>query len=84
MVVINERDAERLSVENGDIVALSNDRGEVKVRAIVSDSVREGTVWAPRQSEGLAGQPQNCLMSSQPQEIGGGPRFNSTTVAITK
>jgi len=84
IVVVNPRDAERLSVEDGDIVALSNDRGEVKVRAIVSDTVREGTLWSPRQSEGLAGQPQNCLMSSEPQEVGGGPRFNSTTVTLSK
>jgi len=84
VVVVNSRDAERLSIENGDIVALSNDRGEVKVKAIVSDTVREGTVWSPRQSEGLAGQPQNCLMTSEPQEVGGGPRFNSTTVTISR
>jgi anaerobic selenocysteine-containing dehydrogenase len=84
LVVVNPRDAERLGIEEGDIVALSNDRGEVKVRAIVSGTVREGTVWSPRQSEGLAGQPQNCLMSSEPQEVGGGPRFNSTTVTISR
>jgi anaerobic selenocysteine-containing dehydrogenase len=84
VVVLNSRDAQRLCIENGDIVALSNDRGEVKVRAIVSDTVSEGTVWSPRQSEGLAGQPQNCLMSSEPQEVGGGPRFNSVTVSISR
>jgi anaerobic selenocysteine-containing dehydrogenase len=84
LVVVNPQDAERLGIEEGDIVVLSNDRGEVKVRAIVSGTVREGTVWSPRQSEGLAGQPQNCLMSSEPQEVGGGPRFNSTTVTISR
>jgi anaerobic selenocysteine-containing dehydrogenase len=84
LVVVSPQDAERLGIAEGDIVALSNDRGEVRMRANVSDAVREGTVWSPRQSEGLAGEPQNCLMSSEPQEIGGGPRFNSTTVAISK
>ena len=84
VVIINAQDAERLSILNGDVVTVSNDLGEVKVKATVSGTVREGIVWSPRQSEGLAGQPQNCLMSSQPQEIGGGPRFNSTRVTITK
>jgi anaerobic selenocysteine-containing dehydrogenase len=84
VVVINWQDAKRLSIEDGDVVALSNHRGEVKMTAMVSDSVREGVVWSPRQSEGLDGQPQNCLMSSEPQELGGGPRFNSTTVTISR
>lgn len=83
-VLVNSEDAERLSIANGDIVALSNDRGEVKVKATISDTVPEGIVWSPRQSEGLAGEAQNCLMSSNPQEIGSGPRFNSTTVTISK
>jgi anaerobic selenocysteine-containing dehydrogenase len=84
VVVVNSQDAGQLDIEDGDIVSLSNDLGEVKVRAIVSNAVRVGTVWSPRQSEGLAGQPQNCLMSSEPQEVGGGPRFNSTIVKISR
>jgi len=84
VVVIHSRDAGRLGIDDGDNVALSNERGEVQMKAIVSDALLEGTVWSPRQSEGLAGQPQNCLLSSEPQEIGGGSRFNSTTVTISR
>jgi anaerobic selenocysteine-containing dehydrogenase len=84
VVAISRRDAKRLGVEEGDVVTLSNDRGEVKMTAMVSDSVREGVVWSPRQSEGLEGEPQNCLTSSEPQELGAGPRFNSTRVTITR
>jgi anaerobic selenocysteine-containing dehydrogenase len=83
-VAINWQDARGLGVEDGDVVALSNDLGEVKMRAIVSGTVPEGVVWSPRQSEGLDGEPQNCLMSSEPQELGGGPRFNSTRVMISR
>ncbi len=83
MVVMNSQDADRLGIEDGNIVILANERGRVQVKAVVSDTVPEGVVWSPRQSEGLAGEPQNCLMSSIPQEIGNGPRFNSTTVTIT-
>jgi anaerobic selenocysteine-containing dehydrogenase len=84
IVVINGRDAEGLGVENDDVVILSNDYGEVRVKVTISDAAPQGIIWSPRQSEGLAGEPQNCLMSSNLQDIGGGPRFNSTTVTISK
>ena len=79
---ISPPDAKRLGLEDGDTVTLSNERGQVKMKVLISDAVREGVVWSPRQSEGLDGQPQNCLMSGEPQELGGGPRFNSTRVTI--
>lgn len=83
VLTVNPRDAERLRVGKGDIVTVANERGEVQMQATVSDAVPEGVAWAPRQSEGLAGEPLNCLMSSEPQEIGSGPKFNSTTVSVT-
>jgi len=84
VLVMNSQDAKRLRIEDRDIVTLANDRGQVKVEVSIADAVPGGVVWSPRQSEGLAGEPQNCLMSSDPQGIGGGPRFNSTTVTISK
>jgi anaerobic selenocysteine-containing dehydrogenase len=84
ILAISAQDADRLGIENTDVVTLSNDYGEVRVTATISNTVPPAIVWSPRQSEGLAGEPQNCLMSSTPQEIGGGPRFNSTTVTISK
>ena len=83
VVAMSSQDAQRLGITDGHVVILANDRGRVQVKAAVSDTVPKGVVWSPRQSEGLAGEPQNCLMSSTPQEIGSGPRFNSTTVTIT-
>jgi anaerobic selenocysteine-containing dehydrogenase len=84
ILAISAQDAHRLGIEDADVVTLSNDYGEVRVKATISNIVSPGMVWSPRQSEGLAGEPQNCLMSSNPQEIGSGPRFNSTTVTISK
>ena len=84
LLTVSSGDAERLGVGEGDIVTVVNERGQVQMKATVSDTVREGVVWAPRQSEGLAGEPLNCLMSSTPQEIGSGPRFNSTTVSVAR
>jgi anaerobic selenocysteine-containing dehydrogenase len=83
-LTISPADAERLGVEDGDTVVLSNEHGQLKLKALVSDAVREGVVWSPRQSEDPHGEPQNCLTSSEPQELGAGPRFNSTRVTIHK
>ena len=83
VITINPSDAERLNIGDGETVTVANERGEVRLKATVSDAVGQGVAWAPRQSEGLGGEPLNCLMSSEPQEIGKGPRFNSTTVTVT-
>jgi len=84
LLSVSPGDAERLGIAEGDVVTVANERGRVQMKATVSDTVREGVLWAPRQSEGLAGEPLNCLMSSEPQEIGSGPRFNATTVTVTR
>lgn len=84
VVTMNPQDAAGRGVADGEVVRLVNDRGELEVRVTLSDDVPERVLWSPRQSEGLAGEPQNCLTSSSPQEIGGGPRFNSTTVTVRK
>ena len=81
-VTVNPCDADRLGIEDGAAVILANDRGQLQVRAVISDAVPVGVLWSPRQIEGLEGVPQNCLTSSEPQVIGGGPRFNSTAVAL--
>jgi anaerobic selenocysteine-containing dehydrogenase len=81
VALMNPQDARRLNITDGDIVALKNDQGQVKMKIVISDTILEGVIWSPRQSEGLTGEPQNCLMSSKPQDIGSGPRFNSTTVS---
>lgn len=58
-----------------------NDSGKI---VSISARVPENVLWAPRQSEDPERNPQNGLMRSIPQEIGNGPRFNSTRVNIVK
>ena len=84
IVVINPHDAARLNIANDDLVTLSNELGDLTVKATIAETVPERVVWSPRQSEDGTGAPQNCLISSVPQMIGGGPRFNSTTVIMRK
>jgi len=79
LVMIHPRDAQHLGIGEGDTVEVSTDLATAKAVASVADAVPQGAVWSPRQWPG-----QNALLSSQPQEIGHGPRFNSTRVKITR
>ena len=83
IVWINPRDAAHLNVEDGDSVSLSNERGAIRVEAVVTDRVPRGVLWSPRLLKGLDGKPQNLLMPGNAQVIGGGPVFNSTTVKVS-
>jgi predicted molibdopterin-dependent oxidoreductase YjgC len=69
-------------IRAGQEVNVTNTYGTVRMRVAISENVPEGVLWAPRQSEGLNGAPQNCLTSSTPQKIGHGPRFNSASVRV--
>jgi anaerobic selenocysteine-containing dehydrogenase len=83
IVWINPRDAARLRVADGGSVRLSNERGTIRVEAVVTDRVPRGVLWSPRLLKGLDGEPQNLLMPGEAQAIGGGPVFNSTTVKVS-
>ncbi|UCF78836.1 MAG: molybdopterin-dependent oxidoreductase, partial [Candidatus Eiseniibacteriota bacterium] len=84
VVTMSPGDAGRLGIQDGDEATLANERGRVRMKVMVSDTVLEGVLWAPSQSEALTGEPLNCLTSCEPQKIGRGPRFNSTTVTVAK
>ncbi len=78
-VTLNTQDATHLGLKAGDVVILTNERGSFRATVRISDSLPRYVIWAPRQYEG-----QNSVMSSRPQTLGHGPRFNSTTVTIIK
>jgi predicted molibdopterin-dependent oxidoreductase YjgC len=46
-VEINSRDADRLGINNGEIVKITTKRGRLDVRADVSRKVKEGVIWMP-------------------------------------
>ena len=77
IVLVNMEDAAELGLRDGDRVLLYNELGSVEVRV-------SGVLWSPRQLIGLNGEPQNSLMGTETQEVGGGPTFNSTLVKIRK
>jgi anaerobic selenocysteine-containing dehydrogenase len=82
IVWINPEDAKKLGIQDGNIVEIFNDFGNVVLKARVTDKISIGTFWAPRPLTGLNGEPLNCLAPGIAQKIGGGPIFNSIKVRI--
>jgi len=84
IVWINEEDGRAAKICEGDDVVLHNERGSVRVKAVLNDKVKRGVLWSPRPLTGLDGSPLNVLSPSIPQEIGGGPNFNCIKVKMRK
>ncbi|WP_372681229.1 molybdopterin-dependent oxidoreductase [Desulfosarcina sp.] len=82
VVWVHPDDAANRSIEENDVVAVSNELALVTVRAKVTDRILPGTLWAPRPLTGLNGVPLNSLVPGVSQGIGGGPIFNSAIVKV--
>lgn len=83
---INSADANSRGLRNGDTVRVFNDRGEVRLTALVNGSVQPGVVaarlnWA-KLSEG--GRNINVLTSDRLTDMGGSPAFYSVLVEVEK
>ena len=84
IVWLSTVDAEKLSVKNGDTVTLCNEFGELRLKAEITDNVKEGVLWAPRPLVDDKNTSLNLLATSHPQKMGAGPRFNSIKVKIKR
>ena len=82
IVWINTEDASKLTIKSGDKITVFNEYGKLMLKAIITDDVIEGVLWAPRPLVDGRDTPMNLLASSFPQKIGAGPRFNSIKVKI--
>ncbi len=82
IVWINPMDAEKLNIQDGKIVTIFNDFGNVVLKAKVTDKISKGNLWAPRPLTGLNGEALNSLAPGIAQKIGKGPIFNSIKVRI--
>jgi len=82
IVWINTEDASKLTIKSGDKITLFNEYGKLMLKAMITDDVIEGVLWAPRPLVDGRDTPMNLLASSFPQKIGAGPRFNSIKVKI--
>ena len=84
VVHINPKDAEKSGIDHGEDILLRNHLGSLRLRAVISEALPEGVVWSPKEAADLDGISQNSLMSSRPQTMGNGPRFNTTRVSLEK
>lgn len=75
---INPRDAERVGVEEGDVVRIVSARGEIEIEARLTDEVIEGAVAVPhgwghdggwKLANSVGGQNVNQLASSEAEDL---------------
>jgi len=84
---INPIDAFKSGIENGDIVVVSSKNGEVRVKATVTDSIKEGVVFLPmhwgKQLDNDLNRTNN-LTNTVIDPVSKEPDFKYTAVAIAK
>jgi anaerobic selenocysteine-containing dehydrogenase len=86
-VDVNPADAESRELEEGDVVRMFNDQGEVQVPVHVTPLVRAGTVAMPKgvwRRNIANGFTSNALVSDGLTDLGGGACFNDARVQIEK
>jgi anaerobic selenocysteine-containing dehydrogenase len=86
---MNQADADKRGIADGDAVRVFNARGELRLRAHVNASVGPGVVaahldWARQSPAGEAGRNINALTSDRLGDMGGGATFYSVLVEVEK
>ena len=84
---INPEDATARDVEDGDWLRVWNGRGEVRLRAVVSEKVKPGVAWSPSlwwNSDSPSGSNVNALTSDRLSDMGGGSTFHTNLVQFAK
>ena len=79
-------DADLRGIVDGDTVRVFNDRGEVRLTALVDGAVQSGVVatrlnWSKLMPDGIG---INALTSERLTDLGGGPTFYSCLVDVEK
>ena len=79
-------DAELRGISEGDVVRVFNDRGEVRLTALVDGAVQPGVVatrlnWSKLMPDGIG---INALTSERLTDLGGGPTFYSCLVEVER
>lgn len=87
MLEINPIDAYKAAIKNGDIVVVTSKNGTVRVKAKVSDSIREGVLFLPmhwgKQLENDLNRTNN-LTNTVVDPTSKEPDFKFTTVSVAK
>jgi anaerobic selenocysteine-containing dehydrogenase len=83
---MHPHDAEHRGISQGDAVRIYNDRGEVRLTALVDGAVQPGVVatrlnWSKLMPDGIG---INALTSERLADMGGGPTFYSCLVEVER
>jgi len=84
---IHPQDAGARGIDDGDWLRVWNDRGEVRLRAVVSENVKPGVAWSPSlwwNRDSPHGSNVNALTSDRVTDMGGGPTFHTNLVQIER
>lgn len=83
-LTLNEQDAERLGVLEGQIVDISNAKGNVQLPARISDTVREGNVFANIHWNGeyASNASIDKLVPANLDPLSGQPEFKTVPVSV--
>jgi formate dehydrogenase major subunit len=79
VVDVHPNDAERYGIADGDVVTLRSRRGEIEVRAQVTEDITEGTVWT---TPHFAASSANRLTNDVLDERAKIPEYKAAAVAI--
>ncbi|ODS33153.1 MAG: molybdopterin oxidoreductase, molybdopterin-containing subunit [Candidatus Scalindua rubra] len=86
IVLINDEDAKKKDIKEGDWVRLKNDQDTLNMKALPTKDIRQGVILAygglwPKLCDGKGA---NTLISDAVQDFGGNAAYNSTYVEIEK
>jgi len=84
---VNPKDAAARGIRDGDWLRVWNDRGEVRLKAVVSANVKPGVAWSPSlwwHLDSPQGSNVNALTSDRLTDMGGGPTFHTNLVEFEK
>jgi anaerobic selenocysteine-containing dehydrogenase len=87
IVVLHPDDAAARDVTDGELVRLFNDRGECRLRAVLSDDTTPGVVVAPMghwSSDTSTGNGAQALTSQRLTTLGNAPTFNDVRVELAR
>ena len=77
---VNPVDAENLNLKDGEKRLIYNENGQLLVTVKITNKVPSGIIWTPRELIDTEDNIQNSLAPGTPQQIGGGPMFNTVKV----
>jgi formate dehydrogenase major subunit len=80
-VEINPHDAERLGIDDGEMVRVTSRRGEIEIQALVTLDIKEGEVFIPFHFKEC---PANILTNNAVDSISKIPEYKACAVKIEK